>query len=195
MKDLKAKNYLFLAIDRSILEMILKKDTAKDIWDSLKQKYEGIARVKHTQLQALQKEFKVLHVKIGETVNDYFRRTLIITNKMRIHGEKIEDMMIIEKILRSMTLKYNYVVCSIKESHDLDVLSIDELQNSLLVHEQRISRYVVEEQALQITFRVQQEGRGGGRSSYHGRGRGRGRFGFNKSILKYYNCHELGHFQ
>jgi hypothetical protein len=53
----------------------------------------------------------------------------------------------------------------------------------------------VEEQALQITFRVQQEGRGGGRSSYHGRGRGRGRFGFNKSILKYYNCHELGHFQ
>jgi hypothetical protein len=151
--------------------------------------------VKHTQLQALQKEFKVLHVKIGETVNDYFGRTLIITNKMRIHGEKIEDMMIIEKILRSMTLKYNYVVCSIKESHDLDVLFIDELQNSLLVHEQRISRYVVEEQALQITFRVQQEGRGGGHSSYHGRGRGRGRFGFNKSILKCYNCNELGHFQ
>jgi hypothetical protein len=39
LKDLKAKNYLFLAIDCSILEMILKKDVAKDIWDSLKQKY------------------------------------------------------------------------------------------------------------------------------------------------------------
>ncbi|KAM1050050.1 hypothetical protein TB2_031363 [Malus domestica] len=39
LKDLKAKNYLFHAIDRSILETILKKDTAKDIWDSLKQKY------------------------------------------------------------------------------------------------------------------------------------------------------------
>lgn len=88
MKDLKANNYLLLAIDRLILEMILKKDTAKDIWDSLKKKYEGITRVKHTQLQALQKESKVLHVKIGETVNDYFEMTLIITNKMRIHGEK-----------------------------------------------------------------------------------------------------------
>jgi hypothetical protein len=63
------------------------------------------------------------------------------------------------------------------------------------VHKQRISRYVVEQQALRITFRVQQEGRGVGRSSYHGRGRGRGIFGFNKSILKCYNCHELGHFQ
>ena len=39
LKDLKTKNYLFQAIDRSILETILNKDTAKDIWDSLKQKY------------------------------------------------------------------------------------------------------------------------------------------------------------
>ncbi|KAM0999895.1 hypothetical protein ACFX13_006702 [Malus domestica] len=31
LKDLKTKNYLFQAIDRSILEMILKKETAKDI--------------------------------------------------------------------------------------------------------------------------------------------------------------------
>ncbi|KAM2527250.1 hypothetical protein TB1_024526 [Malus domestica] len=43
LKDLKAKNYLFQAIDRSILETILKKDTAKDIWDSLKQKYQDTA--------------------------------------------------------------------------------------------------------------------------------------------------------
>ncbi|CAL8989461.1 unnamed protein product, partial [Prunus brigantina] len=41
LKDLKTKNYLFHAIDRSILETMLKKDTAKDIWDSLKQKYQG----------------------------------------------------------------------------------------------------------------------------------------------------------
>ncbi|KAF3974279.1 hypothetical protein CMV_002373 [Castanea mollissima] len=38
LKDLKAKNYLFQAIDRSVLETILNKDTAKNIWDSLKQK-------------------------------------------------------------------------------------------------------------------------------------------------------------
>ena len=43
LKDLKAKNYLFQAIDRSTLETILKKDTAKDIWDSLKLKYQGTA--------------------------------------------------------------------------------------------------------------------------------------------------------
>ncbi|KAJ1421849.1 hypothetical protein SESBI_13488 [Sesbania bispinosa] len=36
LKDLKAKNYLFQAIDRFILETILCKDTSKDIWDSMK---------------------------------------------------------------------------------------------------------------------------------------------------------------
>ena len=36
LKDLKAKNYMFQAIDHLILETILKKDTTKDIWDSLK---------------------------------------------------------------------------------------------------------------------------------------------------------------
>ena len=41
LKDLKAKNYLFQAIDRSILETILCKDTSKEIWDSMKKKYQG----------------------------------------------------------------------------------------------------------------------------------------------------------
>lgn len=90
----------------------------------------------------------MLHMKAGESVNDYFGRTLITANKMRIHGERMGDVVIIEKILRSMTPKYDYVVCSIEESNDLDTLSIDELQSSLLVHEQLISRHIVDEQAF-----------------------------------------------
>ncbi|XP_008245655.1 PREDICTED: uncharacterized protein LOC103343796 [Prunus mume] len=145
LKDLKTKNYLFQAIDCVILETILKKDTAKDISDSMKTKYQRTAQVKRAQLQALRKEFEILHMKEGESVNDYFARTLVIANKMRIHGEKMEDVAVIEKILRSMTRKFDYVVCSI------DSLSIDVLQSSLLVHEQRRTSRVVEEQALKIT--------------------------------------------
>ncbi|XP_011034020.1 PREDICTED: uncharacterized protein LOC105132309 [Populus euphratica] len=127
LKDLKAKNYLFQAIDRSLLETILKKDTAKDIWDSLKQKYQGKARVKRAQLQALRKEWEMLQMKAGESVNEYFARTLTITNKKRIHGEKMDDVAVIEKILRSMTSKFDYVVCAIEESNDVETMSIDEL--------------------------------------------------------------------
>lgn len=72
LKDLRAKNYLFQAIDHAVLETILTKDTAKGIWDSLKQKYQGNVRVKRAQLQALRKDFEILHMKEGESVNDFF---------------------------------------------------------------------------------------------------------------------------
>ena len=50
---------------------------------------------------------------------------MAIVNKMRIHDDKTEDVTIVEKILRSMTPKFNFVVCSIEESNDIDELSMD----------------------------------------------------------------------
>ena len=173
------KYYIFQAINRSIFETILKKDTAKDIWDSMKLKHKGIAKVKRAHLQALQKEFEILQMKAGESVNEYFARTLTIGNKMRIHGEVMPDVTIIEKILRSMTPQFNYVVCSIEESNDVDTLSIDQLQSSLLVHEQRMSGPMIEEQALKATSKKRAGGaRGRGRGGFRGRGRGRGMSSF-----------------
>nr|XP_048331640.1 uncharacterized protein LOC125422966 [Ziziphus jujuba var. spinosa] len=149
LKDLKAKNYLFQAIDHSILETILNKDTSKQIWDSMKKKYQGTARVKRVKLQSLRAEFENLRMKSGELVSEYFSRTMAITNKMRIHGEKLEDVAIVEKILRSMTVKFNFVIYLIEESKDVDTLSIYDLQSSLLVHDQKLSKQDQEEQMLQ----------------------------------------------
>ncbi|KAI5349261.1 hypothetical protein L3X38_002148 [Prunus dulcis] len=152
LKDLKVKNYLFQAIDRTIIETILNKETAKAIWDSMRLKYQGYTDLKRAQLQALRREFEILGMKEGEKVDEYFARTLTITNKMKAHGERMEQNVIIEKILRSMTLKFNYVVCSIEESNDLSTMTIDELQSSLLVHEQRMQGHKEEEHALHISI-------------------------------------------
>ncbi|CAL8151795.1 unnamed protein product [Prunus armeniaca] len=69
LKDLKVKNYLFQAIDRTILGTILVKDTSKQIWESMKKKFEGSARVKRSHLQALRREFETLEMKAGEGVS------------------------------------------------------------------------------------------------------------------------------
>ena len=66
LKDLKVKNYLFQAIERTILDTILKKDTAKDIWEAMKKKFEENARVKRSHLQALRREFETLEMRSGE---------------------------------------------------------------------------------------------------------------------------------
>ncbi|KAE8732649.1 hypothetical protein F3Y22_tig00001818pilonHSYRG00071 [Hibiscus syriacus] len=150
LKDLNAKNYLFQAIDRSTLETILCKDTPKDIWDSMKKKFQGSTRAR--------------------------RQTMVIVSKMRTFGEKIEDVVVVKKILRSLIPKFNYVVCSIEESKDLDLLSIDELQGSLLVHERKLVQQNNAELALKVSSDHSIKGNGGRKSNGHNdRGRGRGR--------------------
>ena len=128
-------------------------------------------------------------------MNDYFAQTFTIANKMKANGDDKGDVAVVEKILRSMTPKFDYVVCSIKESKDIDTLTIDELQSSLLVHEQRMSSHEEEEHALKITHGDQSGGRGRGCGSFRGRGRGRGRQSFDKAIVECYYCHKLRNFQ
>jgi hypothetical protein len=194
LADLKVKNYLFQAIDRSIMETIHTRNTSKDIWDAMKRKYQGSTKVKRAQLQALRREFEVLAMGEDESVDEYFARTLAIANKMNYFGERLEQVTIVEKILRSMAAKFDYVVCSIEESNNVAELTMDELQSSLLVHEQRIKGHQNhhEEQALKAT----NGGRGGGRG-YRGRNssRGRGRGRQNKEAVECYKCHKLGHYQ
>ncbi|KAK0595240.1 hypothetical protein LWI29_004812 [Acer saccharum] len=122
LKDLKAKNYLFQAIDRVILETILQKDTSKQIWDSMKRKYAGSTRVKRQQLQALHKDFEILHMKEGESVDEYFSRTLTIVNKMRIHGGQMDDVVVIEKILR---LEETWISSTSAETVDIGLMVME----------------------------------------------------------------------
>ena len=137
LKDLKVKNYLSQVIDCLILKTVLCKETSKQIQDPIKKKYKGSTRTKRQQLQGFRSELKTLRMISGELVMDYFSRMMAIANKMRIHGNKMIDITIIKKILPSMTLKFNYVVCFIEESKDLDELSIDKLQGFFLVHEKK----------------------------------------------------------
>ena len=65
-----------------------------------------------------------------------------------------------------MTSKFDYVVCSIEESNNLDMMTLDELQSSLLVHEQRLNRHgrdTREEQALKVSYGEQFDGSSRGR--------------------------------
>eukprot|EP00257_Ricinus_communis_P025324 XP_025012738.1 uncharacterized protein LOC112534546 [Ricinus communis] len=137
LKDLKVKNYLFAAIDKSILKTVLQKDTSAQLWESMRRKYQGSERVQRAQLQALRREFEILEMKEGETIVEYFSRVMIVANNMRNSGEAMQDTQIVEKILRTLTERFNYIVVSIEESKDISCLTVDEVQSSLIVHEQK----------------------------------------------------------
>ena len=82
----------------------------------------------------------------------------------------MEEVKVVEKIMRSLTPKFDYIVCSIEEAKNVAELRVDELQSSLLVHEQRLNRTTTsgEQTALKASIFSEPS------SSRGGRGRGRG---------------------
>ncbi|KAH0744922.1 hypothetical protein KY290_032915 [Solanum tuberosum] len=182
----------------------------------MKKKYQGTARVKRAQLQALRRDFETLQMKERESIISYCARTMEIDNKMQFHSEKMNNITIVEKILRFLMPKYDYVVCSIDESKDIDELSLDELQSPLLVHEHKMNQHSTsDEQVLNASTFISSNCRGMGR----GRGRGdrgnrdggskygninfranddydksRGR-AFAKSKIECYRYHKFGHYR
>jgi hypothetical protein len=67
-------------------------------------------------------------MKESKYVSDYSARTISIANRMSVQGETLQQVavVVVEKILRSMAAKFNYVVRSIEESNDVTSLSIAE---------------------------------------------------------------------
>ena len=76
---------------------------------------------------------------------------------MKPNGEVMDSSTMVSKILRSLTPKFNYVVCSTEESNDLSKLSVDELHGSLLVHEQWMQESQPDEQVLKLLMITDQK--------------------------------------
>ncbi|XP_077239797.1 uncharacterized protein LOC143880706 [Tasmannia lanceolata] len=103
-------------------------------------------------------------MKDSESVEDFNNRVISLVNQLRINGEDIQDRRIVEKILRSLTRKFEYIVVKIEEFKDLVTLSLESLLGSLQSHELRMKQFDSSflEQAFQtqVSFRGDSRGRG-----------------------------------
>jgi hypothetical protein len=79
-------------------------------------------------------------MKEDETIGKYFLRVEELVNAMKGLGEKIEESILVQKILRSLLDKFNPKVSAIEELNDLKTLSIDQLLGTLTAYEMRINK-------------------------------------------------------
>ena len=73
---------------------------------------------------------------------------------MKACGEKITDQQIVEKIMRTLSSRFDFIVVAIQESKDVKTLKIEELQSSSEAHELMVFERSLE-RSIQQDFQVQ----------------------------------------
>ncbi|GMP99422.1 hypothetical protein CsSME_00046893 [Camellia sinensis var. sinensis] len=119
----KARATLFAAVSSTIFTRIMTLKTTKEIWDFLKQEYEGNARIKGMQVLNLIREFEMQKMKKLETIKEYSERLFGIVNKVRL-------LVIIPE-------KFEATISSLENSKDMPSITLAELLNTLQAQEQR----------------------------------------------------------
>ena len=89
-------------------------------------------------------------MKKDEKVSDFSSRFTKIISELRDMGEILEEKEAVAKLLRSMPVKYDSLTFSLKQFGNMRVLSVDEVIESLRVHEQRLQERGSKEEQPQL---------------------------------------------
>jgi hypothetical protein len=191
------------------------KGTAKAAWDAVKIMRVGVNRVREATAQRLRKEFEAITFLDGESLDKFGLRIMSIVNNLRSLGDTVEEIKVVQKILRVVPDQYSQMACSIETLLDLSTVSVEELLRRLRSSEGRggttttqnpggILLLTEEEWEARRQQREQGQGSGGngngrkkgkpktknGRNGNGGRGNGER----DMSQVKCYNCNNMGHF-
>ncbi|RDY01786.1 hypothetical protein CR513_14843, partial [Mucuna pruriens] len=184
-KELQAITFNYQSLDEAMFEIVSNVSTYKEAWEILKISLEGVDKVKKVHLQTLRGEFEFLRMMESESISDFGNRMMTVVNQKKRCRENMENICVVEKILCSLTIKFDFMIYVIEESKDLETMTVDQLMGSLQAYEERFKRRHEEplEQVLNAKASLKenggekyQRGRGHGRGRSQGRG-GRGRRG------------------
>jgi hypothetical protein len=133
----KSINALLNGLSDMVFTKVAHYKSAKEIWDKLQNIYEGDSKVKTTKRQTYRGKFEQLKMKEDEDIIAYFLRVDEIVNAIIGLGEEIKESVIVQKVLRSLPMRFNPKISALEERLDLNSISMDELHRIFTAYEVR----------------------------------------------------------
>jgi hypothetical protein len=135
--NFKATNSLLNCLGEMVFTKVTHCKSAKDIWDKLRNIYEGDSKFKAAKLQTYRVQFEQLKMKEDENIAAYFLRVDETVNAIIGLGEEIEESIIVQKVLRSLPMRFDPKISALEERANLNSISMDELHGIFTAYEMR----------------------------------------------------------
>jgi hypothetical protein len=135
--NFKAINALLNGLNDTVFTKVAHCKSAKEIWDKLRNIYEGGSKFKTTKLQAYRGQFEHLKMKEDKDITTYFLRVDEKVNAIIGLGEEIEEFVIVQKVLISLSMRFNPKISALEERSDLNSISMDKLHGIFIAYETR----------------------------------------------------------
>jgi len=108
--------------------------------DTLALMYEGSLQVKCNKLSLLTRKYELFTMKDGEDIQAMFGCFQTILNELRCLNKIFNNYDNIDKILRTLSRKWRPYLTTLRIVKNLNSMSIEELIETLKVHEQELQQ-------------------------------------------------------
>lgn len=136
--DKMAMAAIYQGIPEDILLSVAEKKAAKDVWEAVKTMCLGADRVKKARIQTLKAEFEFLNMKDTELIDDFCMRLNGLVTNIRALGETVNEAYVVKKLLRAVPSKFLQITSTIEQFGNLETMTIEEAVGSLKAHEERL---------------------------------------------------------
>lgn len=129
---------IYQGVPEDVLLSLAEKSTSRDAWKAIKTMFLGADKVKAARAQTLKSEFEALRMKDNEPLDEFYLKLNSLVTNIKVLGEKVEEVYVVEKLLRAVPPKFLQIASAIEQFGNLEEMSVEEVISSLKSHDERL---------------------------------------------------------
>ncbi|GJS90910.1 putative ribonuclease H-like domain-containing protein [Tanacetum coccineum] len=188
--DVKATSMLLMTLPNEHLMTFNRYKDAKTLFAAIQIRFDGNEAIKKTQKTLLKQMYENFSAPRTESLDSIFNKLQKIVSQLAILGENISQEDLNLKFLKSLPSEWNTHVVVWRNKYGLDTMTFDDLYNNFKIIEQEVKGTLVlltlksALLALKLALLVLKN------ITINGSDTAR----YDKSKVKCFNCHKMGHF-